>query len=253
MIGTPTKMRKARFASVVSLFFLSSLAFGQAALEHPAVTSVGASSPVIVIGFVGGFVRRDDLIHGTAQLGARLRGQYPAGVAVRVFENHRGDDAHREVLRLLDADHHGDLSAGEKRNARIVIFGHSWGGSETVALARELQKDGIPVLLTIQVDSVHKFGEDDGLIPANVAQAANFYQPDGILHGRPEIRAADPGHTKIIGNFRFDYKANPVRCEQYPLRDRIFTKTHTEIECDPKVWSQVESLIRSKLPTARGD
>jgi hypothetical protein len=24
-------------------------------------------------------------------------------------------------------------------------------------------------------------------------------------------------------------------------------KTHTEIECDPKVWNQVEALIYSKL------
>jgi hypothetical protein len=25
-------------------------------------------------------------------------------------------------------------------------------------------------------------------------------------------------------------------------------KSHIEIECDPRVWKQVESLIRSKLP-----
>jgi Peptidase family S41 len=30
----------------------------------------------------------------------------------------------------------------------------------------------------------------------NVAQAINFYQPDGILHGRPEIRAADPARSE---------------------------------------------------------
>jgi hypothetical protein len=247
-------MRKLGLICVVSLLFLAPVALGQAALEHPAVTSVPVSSPVIVIGFVGGFVRHDDLVHGTAQLGARLRRGYPSGVTVQVFENQREDQAHREVLRLLDTDHDGTLSPAERQDARIVIFGHSWGGSETVNLARQLEKDGIPVLLTIQVDSVSKMGENDGVIPANVAQAANFYQPDGILHGRPEIRAADPEHTRIIGNFRFDYKANPVRCDQYPLRDRIFTRTHTEIECDPKVWGQVESLIRSKLPTeARGD
>jgi hypothetical protein len=246
-------MRKLGLICVVSLLFLAPVVLGQAALEHPAVTNVPVSSPVIVIGFVGGFVRHDDLVHGTAQLGARLRSRYPAGVTVQVFENSREDQAHREVLRLLDTDHDGTLSPAERQDARIVIFGHSWGGSETVNLARQLDKDGIPVLLTIQVDSVSKMGEHDGVIPANVAQAANFYQPDGILHGRPEIRAADPEHTKIIGNFRFDYKANPVRCDQYPLRDRIFTRTHTEIECDPKVWGQVESLIRSKLPTeARG-
>jgi hypothetical protein len=28
----------------------------------------------------------------------------------------------------------------------------------------------------------------------------------------------------------------------------VFTRYHTEIECDPAVWNQVESLIRGKLP-----
>ena len=113
-----------------------------------------------------------------------------------------------------------------------------------MALARKLERDGIPVLLTIQVDSVAKLGQNDSVIPANVGQAVNFYQPDGIVHGRPQIRAADPRPAEILGNFRYDYKTNPIRCEGYPWFDRVL---HTEIECDPKVWSQVESLIYQKL------
>jgi hypothetical protein len=85
------------------------------------------------------------------------------------------------------------------------------------------------------------------VIPTNVGQAVNFYQPDGIVHGRPVIRAADPAKTEIVGNFRFDYKANPISCQGYPWFDRVLVKAHTEIECDPKVWNQVESLIYSKL------
>jgi pimeloyl-ACP methyl ester carboxylesterase len=203
---------------------------------------------IIVIGFVGGFVRHDDLVHSGVQLAARLREDYPSGVYVYTFENHQGEQAHRQVLRLLDTDHDGALSADEKRNARVVIYGHSWGGSETVALANQLNRDGIPVLLTIQVDSVAKSGEDDSVIPANVEQAINFYQSDGLLHGRPAIRAADPARTRILGNFRQDYAAKPIRCDAYPWWDRIFMKSHIEIECDPRVWKQVESLIRSKLP-----
>jgi pimeloyl-ACP methyl ester carboxylesterase len=151
-------------------------------------------------------------------------------------------------LDLLDMNRDGTLTAGEKQNARIIIYGHSWGGSEAIALARELQKDGVPVLLTVQVDSVSKSHQDDALIPANVAQAANFYQPDGLLHGQSEIRAADPSHTRVIGNFRFDYKASPYNCDKYPWYDRVFVKAHTQIECDPRVWEQAESLIRSNLP-----
>jgi hypothetical protein len=213
-----------------------------------AANSAQPANQIIVIGFVGGYVRHDDLVHSGVQLAAHLREDYPSGVYVNTFENHQGEKAHREVLRLLDTDHDGALSADEKHNARVVIYGHSWGGSETVALANELNRDGIPVLLTIQVDSVAKSGEDDSVIPPNVAQAINFYQSEGLLHGRPAIRAADPARTRILGNFRQDYAAKPIRCDAYPWWDRIFMKSHIEIECDPRVWKQVETLIRSKLP-----
>jgi hypothetical protein len=205
-------------------------------------------SPAIVIGFVGGFIRNDDLVHGPVQLAARLRDAYPYGVFVKVFENHRGKDAYQEILKLLDADHDGTLSAQEKHNARIIIYGHSWGGSEAIALARGLQRDAIPVLLTVQVDSVAKSGEDDEVIPANVAHAVNFYQPHGLIHGRNEIRAADPSSTKVIENLRFDYVTKPVRCDGYPWYARLFEKTHIEIECDPAILDRIESLIRSQLP-----
>jgi hypothetical protein len=167
---------------------------------------------------------------------------------VATFQNRQGDKAREHVLRLLDTDQDGTLSAGEKQNARIIIYGHSWGASQTVTLARQLEKQGIHVLLTIQVDSVSKAGEQDSLIPSNVSQAVNFYQTAGIIHGQSEIRAADPVRTEILGNFRFDYSNHPVRCDEYPWLSRVLMKSHIEIECDPKVWNQVESLIRAKLP-----
>jgi hypothetical protein len=208
---------------------------------------VVTKTPVIVIGFVGGLVRHDDMVHSAVQVAAHLRQDYPAGVYVEVLENHLREKAHAKIVRFVDTDRNGTLSVEEKRNARIILYGHSWGASEAVTLARELGREGIPVLLTVQVDSISKPGENDKVIPANVAEAANFYQLDGFLHGEPQIRAADPARTHIIGNFRFDYKANPIECKQYPWYDRLFMKSHTEIECDPKVWTQVESLIRSQL------
>jgi hypothetical protein len=208
---------------------------------------VVTKTPVIVIGFVGGLVRHDDMVHSAVQVAAHLRQDYPAGVYVEVLENHLREKAHAKIVRFVDTDRNGTLSVEEKRNARIILYGHSWGASEAVTLARELGREGIPVLLTVQVDSISKPGENDKVIPANVAEAANFYQLDGFLHGQPQIRAADPARTHIIGNFRFDYRANPIECKQYPWYDRLFMKSHTEIECDPKVWTQVESLIRSQL------
>jgi hypothetical protein len=208
--------------------------------------SAGAATPPIVIGFVGGFVAHNDAVHIEVQLAKRL--SQDSGFQVRMFENRRGREAHQEVVRLLDADKNGTLSAEEKHQARIAIYGHSWGASEAVALARALARDEIPVLLTVQVDSVRKPGEDDEWIPSNVNQAVNFYQSDGLLHGRPLIRAADASRTQILGNYKFDYKAKPVSCPGYPWFARVFMKSHIEIESDPAVWDQVEALIRSKLP-----
>jgi hypothetical protein len=216
--------------------------------DEPSRKVISPKTPVMVIGFVGGFVRHDNAVHSPVQMASRLRDGYPSGVHVEVFENRRREQAYQEILKMLDADHDGKLSEEEKRGAQIVIYGMSWGGSETVALARELGERKIPVLLTIQVDSVAKAGQNDAVIPANVAEAANFYQADGLLHGQPEIRAANGANTRILGNFRFEYGGKILKCENYPWYDRWFMKYHTEIECDPAVWKQVEALIRSKLP-----
>ena len=238
---------------IVPLFLTFVLAFGEAGSPGPVISAeTRATPPAMVIGFVGGFVKHNDRVHSTVQVVEHLRNEYPEGVYVQSFANRHRDRAYKEVLRRLDGNHDGTLSADEKQQARIIIFGHSWGASETVSLARKLERDGIPVLLTVQVDSVAKIGQNDAVIPANVEQAVNFYQPHGIVHGRPQIRAADPARTEILGNYRYDYTANPISCEGYPWFDRFLVKAHTEIECDPKVWSQVESLIYSKLsPEAR--
>lgn len=241
-------MRGTRISVRLVLLVLSLATFLEAESAGP-VTVIEDHSvpPVMVIGFVGGFVKHDARAHSTVQVVEHLRNEYREGVYVQSFANRHGDRAYKEIRRRLDRDHDGELSPEEKKNARIVIFGHSWGASETVTLARQLEREGVPVLLTIQVDSVAKLGQNDSVIPTNVGQAINFYQPHGIVHGRPQIRAADPARTEILGNFRYDYKSNPVRCEGYPWFDNILVKAHTEIECDPKVWNQVESLIYSKL------
>jgi hypothetical protein len=245
-------------AKVSLLLCWSLLSFEQKTPVSPFVSNLNTKemstkAPVIAIGFVGGFVRHDDSAHSGVQLAAHIRGAYPLGVYIRVFENRRREQAHDEILKILDTDHDRTLSDEEKRNARIIIYGMSWGGSETLELARELEGEKIPVLLTIQVDSVPKRGQNDRLIPSNVAEAVNFYQLDGLLHGEPKIQAADPSRTKILGNYRYEYKRESLQCENYPWYDRIFVKQHTEIECDPAVWDRVESLIRSELPQVGQD
>lgn len=216
----------------------------------PPVSLTPTNPPVVVVGFLGGAVKYNDPVRNEVKLAEHLRAEYPSGVFVYTFENRHRERALHLILTQLGADRSGLLSENEKRQARIILYGHSWGGSAMVELARELGKRGVPVLLTVQVDSVKRFGMDDSVIPPNVARAANFYQPNGMIHGQPEIRAADPAKTQILGNFRFDYKEHPIHCTEYPWYDRAFAKNHTEIECDPAVWSRVEALIRQQISPA---
>ena len=208
-----------------------------------------ALSNVIVIGFVGGFVRHDDIRHPEVEFAGLLRERYPSVVHAEVFSNHDGKKAERRVLQLLDTNRDGVLTAGEKEQASIIIYGHSWGGSQAVTLARQLGRLGIPVLLTIQVDSVHKPGHDDAVIPPNVRNAINFYQTRGLIHGRSSIRAADRSRTNIIGNFQMTYQDRRINCDNYPWIARHLNKPHHEIENDPLVWEQIASMIDSELST----
>jgi len=204
----------------------------------------------IVIGFLGGHVDRANSHHLEVQLAQKLRDEFGASITAETFENRHYPDAYNRILTLLDTDRDGRLSPEEKNRARIILYGHSWGGAAVLALARRLRAIGIPVCLTIQVDSVAHFGQDDSRIPPNVAKAVNFYQPQGPIRGESAIQPDDPVHTEIVGNFRFDYSPDQRTCPGYPWWDRYFMKGHIQIECDPKVWSQVESLIRTELPAA---
>jgi hypothetical protein len=213
----------------------------------PAADAVRSNPATIVIGFMGGMVKRDEPSRSEVRLASKLREDYSNLAYVDTYQNARWKDARQKILELLDTDHDGQLSVEEKQKARIILYGHSWGASAAVTLARNLRGLGIPVLLTVQVDSVQKMGQKDAVIPANVAEAMNFFQSDGMLHGRKLIRAENPERTKILGNYEFSYKHSSLSCKGYPWRQKFFAREHMYIECDPQVWSQIESLIRSKL------
>jgi len=217
-----------------------SLREGRSAVTAPAIRNV------IIIGFVGGFVSRDDTKHPEVQFAAYLRDRYPF-IHAEVFGNHHGRKALHQVVRLLDTDHDGVLSSAEKERSTIIIYGHSWGASETVALARQLGQMDIPVELTIQIDTIAKPGHRASSISPNVASAINFYQTAGPLHGAPEIVALDPARTTVLGNIRMTYENRPINCDNYSWYSRTLNKPHHEIENDFRVWDEVASLIDSDL------
>lgn len=206
-----------------------------------------AVEKAIIIGFVGGFVRSDDMKHPEVQFAAHLRKAYPSAVHAEVFSNHDGKRALRRVLQLLSEDGNGVPTSLEKEEARVIIYGHSWGASQAVTLASDLGRRNIPVSLTILVDSVHKPGHDDAVIPSNVRNFVNFYQTRGLIHGRSRIRASDSKRTNMIGNFQMAYQNRHINCDNYSWIARHLNKPHHEIENDPLVWEQIVSMIDSEL------
>jgi hypothetical protein len=256
------KDRRHKFTSLALVLaamvpLASNIAHSQQAVLHEATSTTEVRSAmiappahnVIIIGFVGGFVSRNDTRHPEVQFAAYLRDRYPS-IHADVFGNHHGQKALQDVVRLLDTDNDGVLSSFEKEQATVIIYGHSWGATETVEFARELGQMGIPVALTIQVDTIGKPGHKVSTISPNVARAINFYQHQqgGFLHGQPEIIAADPAHTKILGNIRMTYEGRPINCDNYSWYSRTFNKPHHLIENDFRVWDQLASLINTDLP-----
>lgn len=234
--------------SVVAIaLVLGALASQLYAEEGNGANAQPENSPYIFVGFVGGFVRHDNAHHGPVFLARRIRQYSPKNSFVQVYENRHRKTAYKSIVKALDRNHDGILSTEEKTRARIILFGQSWGGSAVVMLARELDRSGIPVLLTVQVDSVAKPWQHDDIIPDNVTAAVNFYQPHGIIHGQQIIRAADDTKTQILGNYRFDYKLTPVKCEGWSWVDRRLIPQHMQSDCDPHLWGEVESLVRQRL------
>ncbi len=249
------KPRGAFFACLVALLFVHVVASPGHATSCEASSAVRSVSPspqaapqAIVIGFMGGFVAHDETHHPEVQMMQALRREYSKDIYFGLFENRKVDEANELILARLGAKEDGRLSEDEKRHACILLFGHSWGALAVLTLARQLAREGIPVMLTVQVDSVAKPFQNDWVIPPNVLQAVNFYQTHGLIHGRSRIKAADPSRTTILGNFQWEYAKEPEECRDFSWYARYFTKSHIEIECDPKVWSQVRTLLRSSLP-----
>src|SRR5215470_6255807 len=201
----------------------------------------------IILGFVGGFVKRDDIKHPEVLFARYLQNRYGSAVHAEVFGNHEEKKAIEDIVRRLDTDKDSYLTTTEKEQVKIILYGHSWGASQTLTLARDLQRRGIPVSLTIQIDSVKKLGQDNRTVPANVAKAVNFYQRKGLTRGQPLIVAADAGRTKILGNFHMKYDDHQVNCDNYRWLSRVFNQPHHQIENDPQVWSQIASFIDSEL------
>lgn len=205
----------------------------------------------LVLGFLGGREPWDNEKRNARRLALRLRQRFAVEtprVHVETVENMKRHLAVRLVRDSLDRDRNGTLDGEERGSARVILYGQSFGGAAVVKLARQLEQMGVPVLLTVQVDSV---GRGDTRIPANVACAANLYQSNGLfVRGEPEIRAVDTQKTRILGNFRYDYsRKGDIDLSRVGWLKKAFRTAHTKMDFDPEVWARVEGMIVHTIRT----
>lgn len=201
----------------------------------------------LVIGFLGGLESWDDRHRGVRKVVLDLRMHAP-NVFAETVENRHVSTALKLLAAALDANRNGRLEPEECASAQVVLFGHSLGGSAAIRTAQTLQQWGVPVILTVQVDS---FGLGDAVIPPNVSNAANYHQ-SGLftIQGRSLIRAADPQRTRILGNFLRTYPSSPrnsVRTADASQLRLMLGGGHARMEADADLWVEVEQLIMSTI------
>ena len=85
----------------------------------------------------------------------------------------------------------------ERRKSTIILYGIAGAlRRQSHSSYSALEQMGIPVALTIQIDTIAKPGSKGAIIPANVASAINFYQARGPLHGLPEISCCSRSESR---------------------------------------------------------
>ena len=236
-------LRGSRLFQRVAIATLSACVLsGQSLSQLSTVPIPMRAGDALILGFLGAWERWDDEHRGVRKLALRLRSQ---GLHVETVSNHKRGVALKLIRQALDANRDGRLSDTERSSVHLILYGQSLGGLAVVKLARKLESMHVPVLLTIQIDSV---GLSDVTIPKNVAQAANLHQQSPFsLRGQDVIRAADPNRTRIIENRRFEYSVLFPTDRPETWARRRLGGGHAQMEADPAVWAHVENLIMNTL------
>ena len=126
-------------------------------------------------------------------------------ICVRSFPVLYSGKAHRWVRQNFPP-RTGDRFTDEElaRGPRVILYGYSVGAKSALALARKLEKEGIPIELALLIDST---GRGDAVVPRNVRVAVHFYQKKTWLwpfRSDPKVRADEESETIFLGNRRLD-------------------------------------------------
>jgi len=176
------------------------------------------SCRIIYLGYVGALEPSGNKHSGIVQIRDILHKDY-ADVCAKSFSPYAWTDGRDWLLRHFPA-HSGVLTSGELADSpKVILLGHSMGGWAMLSVARELRNRGIPIELTIQVDSV---GITDYTVPRNVKTAAIFHANDVLMFMTTKhLRLEDPASTKLIADVKVSGAGHESITRDRRIRDLV--------------------------------
>jgi hypothetical protein len=126
---------------------------------------------------------------------------------------------------------------------RLILYGYSLGAPSALYLARLLGRDGVPIELTITVDSK---GFTRGILPRNVKVAANFYEKESfpfVLSGKSDIRPADPQATDFLGNIRVEHVGHLTIAGSAPVEQLLLRTTRVFVYKGESYAAELDDVI----------
>jgi pimeloyl-ACP methyl ester carboxylesterase len=158
---------------------------------------------VLVVAFVGGLgpasfppTMATPILHSVRDLG------YP-GVCMKMVSSYWPWSASWWVRKEFAASHKAYET--EEEPPKLIVFGYSLGAAHAIRFARAMQREGIVIEELVTVDTK---GPNDGIVPGNVKNAANFYERwlyplfYPLYYGKKNLRAEDPAGTNFRGNLQ---------------------------------------------------
>jgi pimeloyl-ACP methyl ester carboxylesterase len=156
------------------------------------------SCTILYAGFVGALESSNNKRSGIVQIRDSLQGPGYRDVCAKSFSPYTWNSGETWILQHFPK-HPGRESQDDLASSpKVILIGHSAGGWAMLHVARDLNRRGIPVELTIQVDSV---GINDHTVPANVKAGAIFHAHDILMFMTTKnLRLEDPARTTLVAN-----------------------------------------------------
>jgi hypothetical protein len=184
-----------------------------------------ATCKVLYLGLVGGLETPNNSRSGVVRIRDLLRGSEYPNVCAQSCSPYVWESGLRWILAHFPS-HGGPMTKDEMRRApKVILVGHSLGGWAVLSIARNLQRKGIAVELSVQIDSV---GITDHTVPGNVRNAAIFHARDALYPLiTKRIKPEDPSQTTLVENVMVPRAGHESVTRDPRIRELVMSEVHS--------------------------